>query len=425
MAWWFQISLWKRVFLGLIFGVGFGLAVTQIMGPLAGEALLLKVKVIGDVFIRLIRMIVVPLIFFTLTAGIYAMGDPKKLGTIGIKAFALYLVTTFFANIIGLSMGLLFRPGAGVDLGDATPRSVDIDAPSVGERLMGIIPENPFMALVQGDVLAVIFFSLLLGVGILTAREKGEPAGRFFEAASEAILKVTYIIMELAPFGVFALIAYVAGTKGVETFTAILTLTIAVYLGAAIHMLLVYGGLVRIVLGLPLVNFFRGILEAMMVAYSTSSSSATLPVTIRAVSENLGVDKPVAGSVLPLGATINMDGTSLYLGIVALFTAQAFGYTLEPYHYGMIALTCALVSIGTAGIPSASLFLLSIVLTVFDVTPEHTALVVGFIFPFDRLLDMMRTVVNVTGDAAVATAVAKWEGEIDEKVYRSKISERA
>ncbi|MEL7201473.1 MAG: dicarboxylate/amino acid:cation symporter, partial [Pseudomonadota bacterium] len=300
MAWWFQISLWKRVFLGLIFGVGFGLAVTQIMGPVAGEALLLKVKVIGDVFIRLIRMIVVPLIFFTLTAGIYAMGDPKKLGTIGIKAFALYLVTTFFANIIGLSMGLLFRPGAGVDLGDATPRSVDIDAPSVGERLMGIIPENPFMALVQGDVLAVIFFSLLLGVGILTAREKGEPAGRFFEAASEAILKVTYIIMELAPFGVFALIAYVAGTKGVETFTAILTLTIAVYLGAAIHMLLVYGGLVRIVLGLPLVNFFRGILEAMMVAYSTSSSSATLPVTIRAVSENLGVDKPVAGSVLPL-----------------------------------------------------------------------------------------------------------------------------
>ena len=424
MAWWFGISLWKRVFLGLVLGVGFGLAVTQLMGPDAGEALLLKVKVIGDIFIRLIRMIVVPLIFFTLTAGIYAMGDPKKLGTIGIKAFALYLLTTFFANLIGLGMGLLFKPGAGVDLGEAVARTdlMDRDVPSISERLMGIIPTNPFQALVNGDVLAIIFFSILLGVGILLAREKGEPAGRFFEAASEAILKVTYIIMELAPFGVFALIAYVAGTKGIETFSAILTLTIAVYVGAALHMLIIYGGLVRIVLGLPFVNFFRGILEAMMVAYSTSSSSATLPVTIRAVSENLGVDKPVAGSVLPLGATINMDGTSLYLGIVALFTAQAFGYALEPYHYAMIALTCALVSIGTAGIPSASLFLLGIVLTVFDVSPEHIAIVVGFIFPFDRLLDMMRTVVNVTGDAAVATAVAKWEGELDEEVFRSKVN---
>lgn len=419
MAWWFGIKLWKRVFLGLILGVAFGLVVSQTMEPAAGEALLAKVKVIGDVFIRLIRMIVVPLVFFTLVAGIYAMGDPKKLGTIGIKAFALYLMTTFFANLIGLGMGTLFRPGEGVDLGGAEPRQMG-EAQPIGERLMSIIPENPFMALVEGDILAVIFFALLLGVGLLMAREAGQAAGRFFEAVAEAILKMTHIIMELAPFGVFGLIAYVAGTQGVATFTAILSLTLAVYLGAALHMLIVYGGLVRIILNLPFVDYFRGILDPMMVAYSTSSSSATLPVTIRAATENLGVKKSVAGSVLPLGATINMDGTSLYLGIVALFTAQAFGYQLEPQHYFLIALTCALVSIGTAGVPSASLFLLSIVLDVFEVTPEHTALVIGFIFPFDRLLDMMRTVVNVTGDTAVATAVAKWEGELDEEVFRQK-----
>lgn len=419
MAWWFGIKLWKRVFLGLVLGVIFGLAVSQTMAPDAAEALLSKVKVVGDIFIRLIRMIVVPLVFFTLVAGIFAMGDPKKLGTIGLKAFILYILTTFFANLIGLAMGTVFRPGEGVNLGGAEPREMG-EAQPIGERLMSIIPENPFMALVQGDILAVIFFAILLGVGLLIAREAGLAAGRFFEAMSEAILKVTHIVMELAPFGVFGLIAYVAGTQGVATFTAILTLTVAVYLGCALHMLIVYGGIIRFVLGLPVVNFFRGILDAIMVAYSTSSSSATLPVTIRAVNENLGVRKSVAGSVLPLGATINMDGTSLYLGIVALFTAQAFGYTLEPQHYFLIALTAALVSIGTAGVPSASLFLLAIVLDVFGVSPEHTALVIGFIFPFDRLLDMMRTVVNVTGDATVATAVAKWEGELDEEVFRQK-----
>ncbi len=419
MGWWFRTKLWKRVFLGLVLGVAFGLAVAQLMDAVAAEAFLAKIRVVGDIFIRLIRMIVVPLVFFTLVAGIYAMGDPKKLGTIGLKAFVLYIATTFIANLIGLGMGTLFQPGRGVDLGGAEPKQLG-EAQPLGDRLMAIIPENPFAALVAGDMLAVIFFALLLGVGLLMAREEGQAAGRFFEACSEGILKMTHLIMELAPFGVFALIAYVAGTKGVATFTAILSLTLAAYLGCALHMLIVYGGIIRIVLGLPFVNFFRGILDAMMVAYSTSSSSATLPVTIRATTENLGVQKSVAGSVLPLGATINMDGTSLYLGIVALFTAQAFGYTLEPQHYLLIALTAALVSIGTAGVPSASLFLLSIVLDVFEVSPEHTALVIGFIFPFDRLLDMMRTVVNVTGDATVATAVAKWEGELDETIFRAK-----
>jgi Na+/H+-dicarboxylate symporter len=421
MAWWFGVKLWKRVLLGLVLGVAFGLALTQSLGLGAAEPILAKVKVVGDIFIRLIRMIVVPLVFFTLVAGIFAMGDARKLGTIGLKAFILYLLTTFFANFMGLAMGAIFRPGEGVDLGGAKPKVV-AEAQPLGERLMAIIPENPFAALMQGDMLAIIFFALLFGVGILMAREEGVPAGRFFEAASEGVLKMTHLIMELAPFGVFGLIAYVAGTQGIATFTAIFKLAIAVYLGCALHMLIVYGGLVRIILGLPFVNFFRGILDPMMVAYSTSSSSATLPVTIRAVSENLGVHKSVAGSVLPLGATVNMDGTSLYLGIVALFTAQAFGYALEPQHYILIALTAALVSIGAAGVPSAALFLLSIVLDVFGVSPEHTALIIGFIFPFDRLLDMMRTVVNVAGDATVAVTVAKWEGELDEAAFRARPS---
>ena len=418
MRWWFGFKLWKRVFFGLVSGAAFGLIVSKVMEPAAAEALLANAKVMGEVFIRLIRMIVVPLVFFTLIAGILAMGNPEKLGAIGLKSFVLYIGTTFFANLIGLSMGLLFTPGKDVELGGAEPKPMTGDGPSLGDRLIGIIPENPFLALVEGDILAVIFFALFLGIGLMMAQEAGVAAGRFFAAMSEGVLKMTHIIMELAPFGVFGLIAYVAGTQGIATFTAILSLTFAIYVGCALHMLIVYGGLVRFVLKLPAVHFFRGILDPMMVAFSTSSSSATLPVTMRATTENLGVKKSVAGSVLPLGATINMDGTSLYLGVVALFTAQAFGYQLEFQHYALIALSCALVSIGTAGVPSASLLLLAIVLEVFEVTPEHAALAIGFIFPFDRILDMARTMTNVTGDAAVATAVAKWENEIDEETFR-------
>ncbi len=475
MGWWFGIKLWKRVLLGLALGVAFGLLVSQNMAADAAESLLADVRIVGDIFIALIRLVIIPLIFFTLVAGVLALGDPAKLGTIGLKTIFLYLITTFFANIIGLTMGTIFQPGNGVDLGGAEPRQVAVASGGVLERIVGMLSKNPFekflafdpMILVlsallaataafialrgngngdgetasagngglgvlfvalfalgvtmsSGDILVVIFVSLVFGVVVLFARSAGAGIVSFFNYASEQVLKVTNVVMELAPFGVFGLIAYVAGTKGVETFTAIFWLVIAVYLGCFIHMAVVYGGIIKFGLRLPFINFFRGILDAQMVAYSTSSSSATLPVTISNVTKNLGVKKSVAGSVLPLGATINMDGTALYLGIVALFTAQVFGYVIEPYHYGMIAVTAALVSIGAAGIPSASLFLLATVLQVFDVSAEHTALVVGFIFPFDRLLDMMRTVVNVTGDATVATVVGKWEKELDEDVFRAK-----
>lgn len=467
MAGWFRVKLWKRVFLGLILGVLFGVLVSRTMAPAGAEALLSEIRVAGDLFIALIRLVIVPLIFLTLVAGVAALGDPARLGTIGVKTIALYLGTTVLANIIGLGMGALFQPGRGVDLGGTAPRAVTTDSSGLLERLVAMASKNPFEGLTAGDartlaltlilfvagavaaslsmragerrapsaiafaalfalgvagasadILVVIFVSLVCGVILLFSRSAATAS--FFSFASDKVLVVTHWIMELAPFGVFALIAYVAGVKGLETFTAVASLAAAVYLGCFLHMGLVYGGLIKFGLGLPFVNFFRGVLDAMMVAFSTSSSSATLPVTIASVSGNLGVSKSIAGSVLPLGATINMDGTALYLGIVALFTAQAFGYPIEPHHYPLIALTAGLVSIGAAGIPSASLFLLATVLDVFGVSAEHTALVVGFIFPFDRPLDMMRTVVNVTGDAAVATTVAKWEGELDEAVFRAR-----
>ena len=473
MDWYFGVKLWKRVFAGLALGIAFGLAATSTMGVEASEPLLGQIKIIGDIFVAMIRLVIIPLIFMTLVAGVLALGEPSKLGTIGLKTILLYLATTFFANVIGLIMGTVFQPGRGVDgLGQAEARAVSTESASMLERIIGMATKNPFEKFLNGDlmlfgltaaliviaivvtrrreslgdfnpglgnlfivlfaiglaagsadVIFVIFLSILLGVGVLFTGAAGQPVTRFFSYASDKVLGVTQWIMELAPFGVFALVAYVAGTSGIETFTAIFWLAVAVYLGCFVHMAVTYGSIIKFVLGLPFINFFRGILDAQMVAYSTASSSATLPVTISNVRNNLGVSKSVAGSVLPLGATINMDGTGLYLGIVALFAAQALGYTVEPQHYALIATTAALASIGAASIPSAGLFLLATVLQVFDVSPEHTALVIGFILPFDRVLDMIRTVVNVTGDATVAVTVAKWEGQLDEEVFRSKATQ--
>ncbi|MEE2565615.1 dicarboxylate/amino acid:cation symporter [Hyphobacterium marinum] len=420
MKWWFGVTLWKRVLGALILGIVFGLVIQYTLGDRAVDWLGTYVQPYGDIFIALIRMMIVPLIFTTLVAGVVAMREPARLGSLGLKTIGLYLVTTFFANVIGLVYGTVFRPGANAAeaLAGATPEAISQEAPSVWDRILEII-QNPAAAMAEANILAIIFFALLFGVGILMAGEKGQAAGSFFESASEAVLKVTAIVMEFAPFGVFALIAYATAAYGIEAFQSIFWLILTVYLGLFTHVILVYGGLIKVILRLPAIRFFRGIFDAQAVAFSTASSSATLPVTITNATRNLGVKRSVSGSVLPLGATINMDGTALYLGILALFTAQAFGIELSFANYVMIAVTAAVVSIGAAGIPSASLFLLATVLSTFGATPEQIALVVGFILPVDRIMDMARTVVNVTGDAAVAVTVAKSEDQLDEEVFRS------
>ncbi len=404
---WFGIVLWKRILLALVLGAIAGLA----LGETAEQ-----IKWIGDLFIRMIRMLIVPLVFVTLVSGVIAMKDPKRLGSIGSKAIALYLGTTFFAIAIGIVLALIFRPGVGIDLSGAEATSLD-PAGSLSDRLLGIVPENPFAAFAEGNVLAVIFFAILVGTGLILAAEKAKPLSDLFDAGSETMLKVTAIVMEFAPFGVFALVAWVMGTVGPGTFFNVFLLAIAVYLGCFLHMLIVHGGIVKFLARLPVMPFFRGAREPQLVAYSTSSSSATLPATLSAAEHNLGIQPPVASSVLPLGATINMDGTALYVALISIFAAQAFGVPLDLFDYLLIGFTTTLVSIGTASVPSASLFLMAAVLEVIGMSAAQTAIVVGFILPFDRILDMMRTVANVTGDLAVATVVAVWEGEIDRDTY--------
>ena len=404
-----ELKLWARVVIALVLGVIIGF----IFGDLAQTS-----KWIGDLFVRLIRMLVIPLIFTSLVAGVVSMGDPKRLGTIGLKTIGLYLITTLFAIIIGLSLGTVFQPGEGMDLTGVEPFISGNASTSVTDQLFGIIPENPISSLANGQVLPVIFFSILLGIGIIMGGEKTKSLGDVFSSAAEAVLKIAHLVMQLAPYGVLSLIAWVSGTLGMEALQTMLKLTTLLYCGCILHMLLVYGGALKFIIRLPLIRFFRGIADAQAVAYSTSSSSATLPITIQCVQKNLGVSQSVSSSVLPLGATINMDGTALYLGIVALFSAQYFGIDLALSDYFLIALTVTLTSIGTAGIPSASLFLLAAVLSVIGVSDTQTALIVGFIFPVDRVLDMARTVVNITGDATVSVIVAKSEKELDESTFR-------
>ena len=427
---WFEIHLWKRVIAFLVLGALLGLGLRYGMGAEAGGAFAETwFGWIGDLFLRLIRMLIVPLIFFTLVSGIIAMGDPKRLGSLGARTLALYFGTTAIAVTLGLTMATIFQPGA--SLSPETFAGADVsameqvqeraaEAGGIVDRLLQIVPTNPVEALSDGNILQIIFFAIIFGIGILAAGEMARPVANFFDGASEAMMKVTMIVMETAPIGVFGLMTTVMATKGLGVLQSLGTLAIALYVACALHIAITYGGIIiRGLLRLPLIPFFRGVTDAQAVAYSTASSSATLPVTITCAEENLGVDKAVAGSVLPLGATINMDGTAIYIGMVALFGAQAMGIEVGLTQYFLVALMATLVSIGAAGIPSAGLFLSGLALAQVGIPEEQAFLIIGFILPFDRLLDMMRTLTNVTGDTAVATAVAKWENELDEEVYRA------
>ena len=409
---WFAIALWKRILLALALGVIAGM----IWGPGAAS-----VSWLGDLFVRLIRMVVVPLVFVTLVSGVVAMGDPAKLGSLGAKTLAIYMVTTLAAIVIGLMLAAALQPGVGVDLSAAAPTAVQ-EAIPLSERLLSIVPSNPIAALAEGNILAIIFFALLVGVSLLTIGEKGKPVAELMDSSSEMMLRITHWVMEVAPFGVFALIAAVAGTQGVAALLDVLTLALAVVLACVIHVVVVHGvGIIKLSLGLSPLNFFKGARDAMLVAFSTSSSSATLPVSMSVAEDNLGIKPVVASTVLPLGATINMDGTALYVGIVSVFAAQAFGIDLSLTDYAIIAGSTTLVSIGTAAVPGASLFLMAAVMGAIGISPEQIAIVIGFILPFDRPLDMLRTVVNICGDLSVATAVANWEGEFDREIFDKSV----
>ncbi|MBU8921885.1 MAG: dicarboxylate/amino acid:cation symporter [Bacteroidales bacterium] len=413
-------KLHTKILIGLVAGIPLGL----LLGPHAE-----KIEPIGKLFIRLIRMIVVPLVFSSLFVGTASLGDIRKLGRIGLKTIGYYLCTTAIAITIGLILGNLIAPGRSIDESTrerlmssyqaeaADKIEIAMDKPGVVETLTRIIPQNPIESLAEANMLQIIFFALLFGVAVtLIPGNKGRPVIEFFDAVSEGMIQMVHLVMKLAPLGVMALIAAVVGKFGMDILLSLLGYSLVVISGLAIHGIFVYSAAVKLFSGMGPVDFFKGIRPAQLIAFSTSSSNATLPVTMECAEKNLGVSDEVSSFVLPLGATINMDGTALYQGVAAVFIAQIYGIPLTFGDQLTIVLMATLASIGAAGVPGIGVITLAMVLDTIGIPLEGIALILGV----DRLIDMCRSSVNITGDASAAVIIASSEGELDRNAVRMK-----
>ena len=374
-----------------------------LLGEKAGHLIFL-----GDLFIRLLKLIIIPLIMSSMVAGIVSLGDIRRLGRIGLKTFIYYMATTTLSVAVGLLLVNMMNPGGGVDIGTQTTTEVaNRDVPSPISILEDIVPGNLFDAMAQDKVLSIIFFSLLLGIAISSIGEKGRPLVTLFESFNDVMMKITDWIMRLAPFGVFALMAHTIGTMGLAVMKPLLTYMATVVIGLSIHACITLPLLLSVFGKYSPAKFIRDVFSAVATAFSTASSAATLPITMECLQENTGVSNKVTSFVLPLGATINMDGTALYEAVAAMFIAQAYGIELSIAQQLLIMLTATLASIGAAAIPGAGLITLVIVLKAVNLPLEG----IGIILAVDRLLDMVRTSVNVWGDACGAVVIARLEGE--------------
>jgi Na+/H+-dicarboxylate symporter len=413
LSWYFRSNLLIRILVGLVLGALVGL----IVGP--GIAWL---KPFGDVFVRLLKMIVMPVVFFTLVVGAASI-SPARLGRVGAKIVVYYLLTSAFAVTLGLAFGNIFHPGMGLHLAAGEAAGKELAKPSVVDTFMNIIPTNPFAALAEGAVLPTIFFAIIFGIGISyllaspNQRIRGSASTLLSvcDGAAEVMYKIVHGVLQYAPIGVFALIAVVFGEQGAKAFGPLGRVTLTVYLALAAHLFIVYGVLLS-TFRFNLFGFVGRAKEAMITAFVTRSSSGTLPVTMECAEENMGVSRSVFSFTLPLGATINMDGTAIYQGVCALFVAFAVGVHLGFAQQMTVVITAVLASIGTAGVPGAGAIMLLLVLNSVGLSVDPgtpVAMAYAMILGIDALLDMGRTSLNVTGDLAGTVIVAKTEGEVD------------
>lgn len=369
-------------------------------------------RVVGEVFVRFLSMLVVPLVFVSLITGVSSLSDPKSLGRLGGKAVGLYMFTTGIAITLALIAAIVVRPGVGANPDVAVAQEIAAQ-PSFAEVLINMVPRNPVQSMAEGDMLPIIIFAILIGMSIALAGRSGERVGQFFSDFNVVVMRLVGFVMLLAPYGVFALITILAATTGMATFEGLAKYVLLVLFILVLHATVTYSLLLKLLTGLSPLVFFSKMRAVLAFAFSTASSGATIPVTLKTVEQRLGADNKVASFTVPLGATINMDGTAIMQGIAAGFIAQYFGVDLSVPQYLMIVLMVIMASVGAAGVPGVGLVLLAGVLASVGLPAEGIALILGV----DRVLDMTRTAVNVSGDAMVTMVIADSEGELDRDVY--------
>lgn len=417
-----KLSLSTKIFISLFLGAFAGIILYYFVpaGFLRDDLLINGVfHAIGQGFIRLMQMLVVPLVFCSLVGGSMAIGDTKMLGKVGMKTLLFYLSTTAIAVLLALVIASVFSPGVGLNLEMVEMVDVgNIDTETnVVETILNIIPKNPIASLASGDMLPIILFAVFIGLMIAKLGDRAATVTRFFSEFNDIMMEMTSSIMVVAPYGVFCLISSTFATLGFEAFLPMLKYLICIFVALAMQCLGVYQILLFMFTRLNPVKFVKKYLSVMGFAFSTSTSNATIPLAIETLEKKIGVSKKISSFTIPLGATINMDGTSIMQGVATIFIAQAFGITLTISQLATVVLTATLASIGTAGAPGVGLITLSMVLSSIGLPLEGIAIIMGI----DRIVDMMRTVVNITGDAVCSTIIAYQEKLLDKEIFNSEL----
>ncbi|EJV88372.1 dicarboxylate/amino acid:cation symporter [Bacillus mycoides] len=390
------------LFLGLVVGLTLNLAAPSIFEPLNQYAF----NPLGQLFIRLIKMLVVPVVFISIVLGAAGLGDPKQLGRIGLKSISFFLVTTAVAISIAVTFALIIKPGAGGNFKtDGLKYEGAKTETSFVDTLLNIVPDNPAKAMADGNMLQIIAFAALIGLGLAVLGNRVQGVHSLLEQGNELMMYLVNLVMKLAPIGTFGLLASSVGKMGLAGVAAMFKYMIVVMLVLIIHGVFVYGGLLKVLAKESIIRFFKHFGPVMAIGFSTSSSNASLPFAMKTAQEKLGVPKAISSFVQPLGATINMDGTAIMQGVATVFIAQVYGVELTLPQLAMVVLTAVLASIGTAGVPGVGLVMLTMVLNQVNLPVEGIALIIGI----DRILDMSRTAVNISGDAICAMIVAKSE----------------
>lgn len=406
-----KLGLTSKIFIGFALGI--------ILGLIFGEKVTV-IKPLGDIFLTLIKMIVVPLVFCSITSGVASIGDINKLKRIGSKTLIYFVVATMLAGIIGIVIAQLVQPGSGVELNmiQANSKYEAKEMPTLAKTLLDMFPSNPIKALVDGNLMQIIVFSLFLGVSLTLLGEKGKKAIELFDIGTEAMYKMTAIVMDFSPIGVAALMACSIGEYGLKIFGPLGKFILTDYLGLLAVILLLYVPMLKFIAKIPLGYFFKKVLQIWLVTASTTSSSGTLPVTISVTKKKFGVSDELAEFILPLGATMNMNGAVVYYSAAVMFVSQIYGVTMDLSQQVLIIILATIISIGSPGIPGGGIVMTIMLLTTMGLPME----IVGMIAGIYRIIDMGHTTLNVTGDVITSLCIGRSENAIDDSVYGESLA---